>query len=76
MQQSPYGNYQQPYLGQQSFGTQNYNQYGNQGPYNFNWGGGGAQNPYGGYQQPVQGNGYWNQPSQAYGGYSMYGNTW
>lgn len=62
-----------------------------QGSYNFNYAGGGMQNqmgyqqqqPYGyqqqqspyGYQQQ-QGAGYWNQPNQAYGQYSVYGRTW
>jgi hypothetical protein len=81
MQQNPYMGYQQPFMGQQSFGMG--------GSYSFNWGGG-MQNPYMGYQQqPMMGQqqfgmqpgfgqqqGYWGNPYQAYNNYSVYGRTW
>lgn len=90
MQQNPYMNMNtsQSFMGQQSFGMQNYNPYGNHsnGAYSFNWNGGGMQNnmygqqysPYGyqpqfGQQQQY---GYWNNPYQAYSSYSVYGRTW
>jgi hypothetical protein len=81
MQQNPYMGYQQPMMGQQSFGMGG-------GAYNFNWGGGIQQNPYMGYQQPMMGQpqfgmqqgfgqqGYWGSPYQAYSNYSVYGRTW
>lgn len=80
MQQNPYMGYQQPFMGQQSFGMG--------GSYSFNWGGSGMQNPYMGYQQPMMGQqqfgmqqgfgqqGYWGNPYQAYNNYSVYGRTW
>jgi hypothetical protein len=76
--------YQQPWLGQQSYampGQYGQNQMAQSG-YSFNWNAGmgaGSQNQMGMYGQqpnPYQYNqqqGYWQQPYQAYGMYSMYG---
>lgn len=84
-QQPPWMQQQQPYMGQQAYGMQGQMGMGyqTQGNYNFNYGGGmqyqqpgyqQQQSPYG--YQPQQGGGYWNQPNQAYSGYSVYGRTW
>lgn len=84
-QYSPYGYYgNQSYMGQQAYGMPS--MYGNSGGYSFNWNGGGVgyqQPQYGGYQQPMYGGGYqqqqmpfYQQPYQAYGGYSFYGRRW
>lgn len=72
-QQNPYMYQQQqynPWLGQQSYGMQSQFGMQGQGMYNFSYNGGmgmGQQQPYGQQQ------GYWQQPFQAYGNYSMYG---
>lgn len=72
-QQNPYSIYNQPFLGQQSFGPNYQNSYQQSGVYNFNWSNPGnyMQQPFPSQQQPGQ-LPYWNQPYQAYGNFQMY----
>jgi hypothetical protein len=72
-QQNPYSNFNQPFLGQQSFAPNYQNSYQQTGVYNFNWNnpGNNMQQPFPSQQQPGQ-LPYWNQPYQAYGNFQMY----
>jgi len=72
-QQNPYSNFNQPFLGQQSFAPNYQNSYQQTGVYNFNWNNPGnyMQQPFPSQQQPGQ-LPYWNQPYQAYGNFQMY----